>query len=338
METPNIFRFARGSALNTAIIGWILDFVSYGGELKGLGIEIIKKISRNEIQKIDNIQILSMYKNISLVIEINDDYLITIDDITFAKNQSNILKKRRDIISKDTKYLDRKKLFAYVHIGNKHEYGVGCDNCYVLSRDELLEMIKPYEEKNKELLGEYVDYLNFLNEFTLKYKTEQDFCNWHRLSWEGYFNEMQDSLNESDSKWETFTSKEGDSISFEWNRKSKKYKLSTGEEIEYFVYLMIETKLPCRYKYNYNENKPYLLFKVEVSETKYKSEIRNYVWNIINDIKDKYETDELFIEKTSHAIGTHMTLGRIEEIKTKEKLEACVEIAEKIISDLDKLI
>lgn len=51
METPNIFRFARGSALNTAIIGWILDFVSYGGELKGLGIEIIKKYQETRYKK-----------------------------------------------------------------------------------------------------------------------------------------------------------------------------------------------------------------------------------------------------------------------------------------------
>lgn len=336
MNKVNIFRYSRGSNLNVAIFGWLLDFAKYGGELQEIGIQMIREILGDENLEIKEIKPLSMYKNIALVAEINDDYLISVEDITFAKNKCSMLKKHREILMTDPKYLDRKKKFVYINIGNKmksnHRDG---ENCVRVTRYHLLKLLCKYEGPTMSLIDEYKDYLIYIDKMTHSHAWEDNFEAWHRLSWEGYFDKFKEK--DSNSDWENISSQKGDSIILLWNRVVKEYRIDENKTQKYAVYATIETELPCRYNYNVNKYKPFMHIKVEVLEGRYKSDIRNYVWNIIEEEKKKYENNGFYIEKTSHAIGTHMTIGRVENINDKKILTDYIEKIENLLKEFDKL-
>lgn len=332
MKSVNIFRYSRGSDLNVAMLGWLIDFAKFGGDLQDMGLELIRNIIDDQKYEIKSIKTLSMYKNISLVVEVNDDYLISIEDITFAKNRCNILQKHRDLLSEEEKYSNRKKMFVYINVGNKLKTNHrDADNCVRVNRYYLLKLICKYEEKNQPLLEEYKNYLIYLDKTTHSHAWEDNFEMWHRLTWEGYFEKFKEKDEASD--WENISSQKGDSIILTWNRIDKEYSTEDSKKQKYSVYATIETELPCRYNYSTNNNRPYMLLKVEVLEGRYKSEIRNYVWTIIEKEKEKYENEGFYIEKTSHAIGTHMTIGRIDDIENKAILNNYIKKVQNLLEE-----
>ncbi|MGL4849884.1 MAG: hypothetical protein ACRC28_13355 [Clostridium sp.] len=332
MDKPNIFRYSRGSELNTAIIGWMIDNAVYKTNITEIGTRILKKMLKENVKEIRKLKSMSMYKNISVVVEINDDMLLAIEDITFAKNRSSMLRKKREILINDERYKDRKKVFAYINVGNKNKLSqINEENCVRIRRNDILQCFEGFENKELCLVEQYMDYLLEIESMTNKHDRENDFINWHRLTWEGYFTEIKKV--DTEAEWEYTSSQKGDTINLDFNKVIMKYPLEEGE-IEYSIYLTMGTELPCRYNYNHNDHKPYMLLKVEVLENIYKTEVRNYVWDKISEIKKKYECRNFLIEKTSHAIGTHMTIGKIENIQDKQALEKALDNLKFIFNEL----
>ncbi|MGL4874432.1 MAG: hypothetical protein ACRC30_07275 [Clostridium sp.] len=331
MENPNIFRYSRGSELNTAIIGWMIDNAVYETEITEIGTRILKKMLGENVKEISKVKSMSMYKNISVVVEINDDLLLAIEDITFAKNRSSMLRKKRETLINDERYKDRKKIFAYINVGNKNKLSqINEENCIRIRRLDILKCFEGYEDLGLCLVNQYMEYLNEIENITNKHKSENDFVNWHRLTWEGYFTEIKEK--DKEAMWEYVTSLNGDLIDLEFNKIIMKYPFV--ENVEYSIYLTLGTELPCRYNYIHNDYKPYLLLKIEVAENDYKTEVRNYVWDKIRDIKRKYNGRNFLLEKTSHARGRYMTLGKIEDIEDKQALEKALDNLKFIFREL----
>ncbi|MGL5646576.1 MAG: hypothetical protein ACRDDY_01900 [Clostridium sp.] len=330
MEKPNIFRYSRGSELNTAAIGWMIDNAVYDTDIAEIGTKILKKMLKEDLKEIKKLKSMSMYKNISVIVEVNDDLLLAIEDITFAKNRSSMLRKKREVLLNDERYKDRKKIFAYINVGNKNKLSqINEKDCIRIRRKDILECLEGYEDRGLCLVDQYLYYLNEIEDTTNRHRRENDFINWHRLTWEGYFSEIK-KVDET-AEWVYTTSQKGDSIDLDFNKVVMKYPL---DDVEYSIYLTVGIELPCRYNYHHNNHKPYILFKVEVTENIYKTEVRNYVWNRIREIKKKYESRNFLIEKTSHAIGTHMTVGKIENISDKKALEKALDNLKFIFNEL----
>ena len=99
---PNIFNYATGELTNDAMICWMLDWASSNDErYKNLSQDILRLFTDNKYLFVDFINIKKQYKNIDILVEVNDSEVIVIEDKVYTSHHSNQLIKYMEIIEND---------------------------------------------------------------------------------------------------------------------------------------------------------------------------------------------------------------------------------------------
>lgn len=324
---PNLFDFATSELSNDAIICWLVSWINYNdNEFKRLSEDIIRLFTNDDSLQVHSINVIRQYKNIDIILEVNDRYVIVIEDKTFTSEHNNQCKKYKDIMNSEEKYKDYTKYYVYLKIGNESfdDRIVNIGYQWV-SRSELLATLKLHEHINSDLLHNYIDYLQKLENNFLSYKEDININNWSSYAWHGFYTELQSKKNIKKRCW-SYVAHPGKFIGFFWNYKTLSY-----TDTDYVIYLQIEP----------NQNKKNrIAFKLncENCNENLAREIRSHVCEQLKSLDLILDVD---IRLTKVAMGENMTFAEISNFNILHELEQCIVnsefVFEKLSNTLDEV-
>ncbi|MDO5010790.1 MAG: PD-(D/E)XK nuclease family protein [Intestinibacter bartlettii] len=324
---PNIFNYAKSELTNDAIICWMLDWANSEDErYKNLSQDIIRLFTKNEDLDVKFVKIKKQYKNIDVLVEVNNSEVIVIEDKVKTSPHSNQLEKYKDTIDNEEVYKNYNKHYIYYKVGNESQNnGVEQAGYTRVRRDEILNIIKKYRDLNNDLLNDYIDYLESIETPSNMYKTEDDINKWCWETWEGYYNHLEDSIKKG--YWHYVSNPKGGFLAFIWNCEEYKY-VKDNKEINYYIYPQIESNSG-----NSEGKKTKLTFKLECKDTAYRKELRENIYERLEKLlKGHVSVHNLKKPKFRNAL--HMTIIEINNINTRTELEEIIKFSTKCLEEI----
>lgn len=306
---PNLFDFATRELSHDAILSWILYWGNYkNSDLYNLSRAFVKLLIGRNVD-IDKVEIRLEEDNIDILCIINNKIYIVIENKIDTSEHSGQLDKYKNTI--DKKYADMERHYAYITVGDEASYDHIFNKSYiVIERKDLINLVSDYKDKNHILK----DYYNFL------YKIEEDFNSsdnddiykWTYRGWQKFYINLNKRF--TDGSWSRVNNQRGGFLAFYWDFINHKYE----DEVSYKTYIQIED----------NER---IAFKVEVEGEKYKSEIRNFLWDTVESL----DLAEEIKRPARFGYGKTMTFAEIKDYSTKNELYKMINLAEKAKRCLD---
>ena len=319
---PNIFNYATSELTNDAMICWMVDWANSKHEIyKNLSREILRLFTDNKNLDVESVNIKKQYKNIDILMEVNDSEVIVIEDKVNTSSHSNQLEKYKEIIDNEEAYKNYKKHYIYYKVGNECLYnGVEQAGYTRVSREAILSIIKKYRDLENNLLNDYIYYLESIEKPSNMYKEEDDINKWCWKTWEGYYNHLQLTDVIKDGYWHYVSNPRGGLLAFIWN--CEEYKdIKDGKEINYYIYPQIESNSG-----NNDGEKTKISFKLECKDPAYRKELRGCVYERLEELLKEYvQVDNL--KKLKFRNGLHMTVIEINNINTRTELDAAIKFS-----------
>lgn len=327
---PNIFNHATGELTNDAMICWMLDWAnSEDKRYRNLSQDIIRLFTKNKNLDIKFVNIKKQYKNIDILVEVNNSEVIVIEDKVKTSHHSNQLERYKDIIEHEDVYKNCNKHYIYYKIGNECLDNEVKEAGYTrISRDTILNVIKKYQNLDNDLLNDYIDYLESMEKTSNMYKEEDNINKWYWETWEGYYNYLENKDDIEDGYWHYVSNPKGGFLAFIWNCQEYKY-IKDDKEINYYIYPQIESNSS-----NSDGEKTKLTFKLECKDPDYRKELRENIYiQLEKSLKEYVSIDVLKKPKSRSAL--HMTLIEINNINTRTELENIIDISTKCLDKIN---
>ncbi len=205
MTSPSLFSFATSELSQDAFICWFLSWAdekykTTDEELHVCAIKFLEKLfSKHSISLpsvIHHISIRKQDKNIDVLCEINNEYVIIIEDKTFTEEHSGQLKRYVDeVLSRE--YAENKIVPIYFKTEDQSNYRkIEKAGYKPFLRRDMLDILEQYNGTNAIIL----DYRNHLHK---KEKRVTDFAltpvdKWGWYNWVGFFKYLQTHLKDGD--------------------------------------------------------------------------------------------------------------------------------------------
>lgn len=240
---PNIFEISTKELTQDGFITWLLKWADpsnkiYDENLNQCAIAFVKLIINKQFKeniKITSVEAGRQRENIDIWADVNEKYLIIIEDKISANEHSDQLKRYKRIASKWSKNGNRELICIYLKteteakasLKEKSEKGFN-----VIDRSELLNCLRRYKGKNDI----FIDFLNKLEnienvEKAFETKLIKD---WDRNCWTGFYHYLDYILD--DSFWRIVNNQSDPFLGIWWHFKEWK---------KYNVYLQIDEKKLC---------------------------------------------------------------------------------------------
>ena len=291
---PNIFEIATKELSQDAFFTWLLKWANpelkkENENLNTISTDFIKSLLKSHNHTIESISTLDagrQWNNIDIWVDVNEKYMIIIEDKTFTNEHSNQLNRYKDFASKWCHVNQRELICIYLKTGNESKTSLGKikDKGYsVFSRKDIIEILSRKKVEN-DIYSDYLKRLISIDKKEEMYETSP-IKNWSRLSWQGFYQFLDNQIEVRDWKYVNNPSSSFWGLwwhFYNWNG--------------YLVYLQIEQGNLC--------------FKIgEVYENR--GSIRN-AWHR-KVIKTAGEENRLEIKKPKRfGSGTYMTVALVE--------------------------
>lgn len=240
MLHPNIFNHATKELSQDAFILWLLEWADdkYETEPEHLvAKEFLKALfdkSKFALPVEVHTKVQKQFKDIDILCEVNDEYMILIEDKVNSGAHSNQLQRYKETI--EEYYPNHKLILIYLKTGIKVDVKHAEKNEYsVFSREDFLKVLEKNNSDNA-ILCNYHDYLiNIENQY---YRFEEKKLEeWDDYTWTGFIEALSKSL--IDSKWDKyFKGEDTQYIHFNWNY------IEDGD-VAYDPHLEIKNKKLC---------------------------------------------------------------------------------------------
>ncbi len=310
---PNLFEFGTSELTHDAILAWCLEWGNHQDEtLYNLSKEFIELLTDQSIV-VKEVEIVQQRHHIDVLAIVNNEFLIVIEDKLDTGAREGQLDRYKEAVEKE--YPSKKKFYAYVTVGDEASYDYITDKNYkVIERRNLLALIEKYKDEN-HILADYYDYLSKIEKDFISYKKNQDLNSWSWRAWQGFFKgKLYPRFKNKGPGWSYVSNERGGFQAFYWGFEEGEYE----DDILYTSYLQIEA-IPG------NIENSIIAFKVEVEDEAYRSQIRNHLWekleNMIGD-------DSIIKRPKRFGKGRTMTYGEIKDFKTKAELYDAIREAE----------
>lgn len=294
MKKNNLFNFATSELSQDAFICWLMNF-AHASHLKEEPVitECAKKLLSRIIQTNEDYivtRITRQYKNIDVLIEVNDKYNIIIEDKTFTGQHGDQINNYTEILENE----NRKNIICvyYKIVEQCHEER----NVINITRKDLLGLFSEYVHRTDNIIfRNYYEYLVSIDVSVNSYKTEP-IENWGRgHAYKGFFTHLiRDGVIRVDRHygWQYVSNKAGGMQALYWYNLTKPELDACNLSEQYIssVYLQIEDNI-IAVKVTGNTEHTYGV----------RWSIYNYIKNLVPDFKKK-----------TFRTGQWMTVGYIE--------------------------
>lgn len=318
MKTNNLFKYATSELSQDAFICWLMNFADerhYNEDLvlgdcaKDLLAKIIGTQEDLRITKVTR-----QYKNIDVLLEVNNKYNIIIEDKTFSDQHGDQINRYRKTLVEEGR--DNIICVYYKIVEQSYEEQTDIN----ISRQDLIELFSKYVNKtNNNIFNDYYEYLLSIDISINRYKTEpiEKWTLENDHAYKGFFTHLiKDNIIQVDRRygWKYVANPSGGIYALWWY-------LLKGEEFD-----------ACNLSGEYLEE---LFLQVEDNiiavkmrgTTEHTTDVR---WSLYKYIKGKVP----YFNKKPFKKGKWMTVGYVEynEIDYREKITLMENMMKSIVS------
>lgn len=272
---PNIFDIATKELNQDAFIAWLLQFAdnkfqSADPKLNECGKEFIKQLIKKQLpnfnETITKVEAGRQWDNIDVWAEVNDKYLIIIEDKTYSSQHSNQLQRYKENSEKWCNQNNYEKpICIYLKTGNESQSSLNHiqrQGFSIFSRLDFISLLNQFKENSNNIFNDFYDRLTRIeksnNEFENKYIKD-----WNGNDWQGFFQFLEKEINIVN--WHYVNNPNGGF----WNAV-----LNWDYWGDYPAYLQLEQGKLC-FKISTDPD------EVEIPEDLTRAEIRNELHNLI---------------------------------------------------------
>jgi hypothetical protein len=289
---PNIFEISTKELTQDGFITWILQWADpsnkeYDNNLNACGVDFVKLLLVNQIYKINKVKTDRQWKHIDIAADINEKYLIIIEDKTFTREHSNQLNEYKEIAEKWCKENGRKLVCIFLKIGTTSKASLGKvrDKGFsVIERIELINFFSEYRNIKNNIFSDFVDRINNIEKAEIAFETKK-IKDWDYSCWTGFYHYLDTQLDSID--WGDIPNPNGGFLGIWWCKKKWK---------KYDVYMQIEQGNLC--------------FKIGKVDENH-GEVRNKWHNILMKNAQKAGRNEI-VKPSRFGKGIHMSVGIVE--------------------------
>lgn len=325
---PNFFTYANSELTNDGLICWLIDWCQYpGSELYGVAMDLLALFLGDQTKDlhVTKLTIHQQFKNIDMLFEINDEFLLVIEDKIDSKEHSNQLQKYRSIVNDNFHHIsEENRTFTYLKIGDQSNYDeVAVSGYRLVHREDLLPVFQAHDYIKHPLFQQYCEHLESIQNKVASYQT-CELSQWSARAWQGYYKQLQAEKELAGNHWGYVSNPNGGFWGFWWNYTS----FPSSNQPEYFTYLQIEESR--------------IAFKVEITDSKRpgkeKSAIRNTIWKTFEQMLSDFEPSPRLPKKTNFRQGTWMTFAEMTGFSDLNSLQETIKSAENIMLQLNQLL
>jgi hypothetical protein len=243
MTKPNIFQISTKELSQDGFFTWLLQWaddsnLEYDKELsetaKNFVRLLIEKNGENSDYRIETVETHRQWKHIDILAEINNEYVIAIEDKIDTGEHSNQLESYKENIEKENKYKDLKQVFIYLKTGNESLAKlerIKQKKWKIIKREDVLNVLNSCKTQNN-IFKDFKDHLNHIEEETKSFREFENVkTNWKAC--EGFYLKLQELISEW-SDWHYVPNPSGGFLYFGYYWQGCK---------DYELYIQIENKI-----------------------------------------------------------------------------------------------
>lgn len=289
---PNLFHFATSELSQDAFLCWFLAWATceepeYAG-LRKSAQYFFQKLTQGKISEVSQVEIKRQYKNIDVLVRVNNQYAIVIEDKTDTIHHSGQLERYYQHILEE--YPAEAIFLVYLKTGDQGNYSHVVEaGYYPFLRGDFLDVLE-FAEKQGVDHPILVDFYDFLLDRELAFQSYQVLFpqNWTGESWKGFLNSLLPFLPGGD--WGYVAQRDGGFFGYWWGWKRGEF-----QSAHYEIYLQIEQER--------------LAIKLHVPDREKAEVVREYIRPIIFDHAQKHGLSIV----QSGRLGKYMTLAIFEK-------------------------
>lgn len=328
INRPNLFNFATSELSQDAFICWFIswakpEYKSNHEKLHSLSHELLRKFfEMSEVSfppHIESVDVDRQYKNIDVLIKINDSTAILIEDKVKSKEHSNQLKRYKNLLQSEG-FSDDRLITIYLQTGEQSNYKNVTEAGYkCFSRTDFLNILRRGKNIENDVFTDFLDYLESIEKRFSSYQV-LELGKWDGYSWQGFYSSLVEKL--PDGNWDYTSNPSGGFFGFWWH---------WCEVGECEQYIQLEQDKLC--------------FKISVEGSEKRQDPqwkKEQQWKWHQQILDAGQNSDLSLKKPVLRTGTWMTvavvdgdyrqadeLGRIDLDKTFQVIKQAEEILDK---------
>jgi hypothetical protein len=207
MKRPNIFEIATKELSQDAFITWLLmwaddSYKATDEDLHQCGKEfvstLIKRQNSDFSESINKVKVKRQEKKIDVWAEVNDKYLIIIEDKTNSRDHSEQLEKYKEIAEKWCQEHNKEKpICIYLKTGNECKANLEKiekdKKYYIFSRKNFIHLLDKFKQIKNNIFVDFRYRMSQIEDLTNGYKDKQ-ISKWEYFEWQGFYKEIETKI------------------------------------------------------------------------------------------------------------------------------------------------
>lgn len=206
MEKPNIFEIATKELSQDAFITWLLmwandSYKATDEDLHQCGKEFVSTLIKNQYpnfsESINKVKVKRQEKKIDVWAEVNDKYLIIIEDKTNSRDHSEQLEKYKEIAEKWCQENNKEKpICIYLKTGNECEANLKKirDKEYsIFDRKKFINLLNKFEQIKNNIFSDFYERMLQIDNLTNGYD-KVEISEWEGYEWQGFYMAIEDKV------------------------------------------------------------------------------------------------------------------------------------------------
>ena len=204
---PNIFELATKELNQDAFITWLLQFadancIKYDEYINKCGIEFVTELIKKQIpefdEKIETVKAGRQWENIDVWAEINDKYLIIIEDKTNTSHHSDQLGRYKKSASEwCLKNNYKEPICIYLKTGNEAQSSLDDivkQGFAIFNRKHFIDLLIKYNETDNDIFKDFYNRLVRIEKSHNEYE-DKKIGEWKSADWEGFYQFLEKEIN-----------------------------------------------------------------------------------------------------------------------------------------------
>ncbi len=204
---PNIFNIATKELNQDAFITWLLQFADekckeYDEQLNECGIEFVTELIKKQLpefcDKIINVKAGRQWANIDVWAEINNEYLIIIEDKTNTSHHSDqLIRYKKNASDWCFKNNYKEPICIYLKTGNEAQSSLNNivkQGFAIFNRKTFINLLCKYEKSENDI---FIDFFNRLLKIEKSHNEyeNKNVADWISADWEGFYQYLEKEIN-----------------------------------------------------------------------------------------------------------------------------------------------
>ena len=203
---PNIFEIATKELSQDAFITWLLmwaddSYKATDEDFHQCGKEFVSTLIKNQYsnfsESINKVKVKRQKEKIDVWAEVNDKYLIIIEDKTNSRDHSKQLEKYKEIAEKWCQEHNKEKpICIYLKTGNECEANlkkIKEKGYSIFSRKDFIDLFNKFEQIKNNIFVDFKDRMSQIEGLTNRYKTEK-INEWKYFEWQGFYKAIETKI------------------------------------------------------------------------------------------------------------------------------------------------